>query len=690
MTVCSSSNLLMIIICYLSGQVRERVMLTKKFLFYGFSILLFALFTTYSYASCEGNCINGKGRYLYKDGQSYEGQWLNGKKHGKGTFVYKDKSSYRGDWVQGIRQGKGIYTWANGQTYQGQFQNDKMNGFGIVKYANGARYEGDIKAGVPDGMGEMLYSSGQNYKGQWKNNLKHGQGEFDWPSGRKYVGEFFEDKLTGKGTYTHNNKSMVRKQKPIDPREAEKAAQLYGKNNTSKKDSASKVGASNDSVALNKKPDISKNISRLKTEPTDSKKSLLLAQKKQTSQPVPKTSVVKIKKAEKFQLNIDVEPQDALIRILNIKPKYQPNMALLPGAYEIEVSKPGYATKTQWLTISDKNLSVPVQLAENIPAKLEPKQQLVENGAANENTQVAMVKVAEPEVVSKSIDANNTVKVAQKPIVVQETAGEQIQLSQLKEEIDRLKQKLESNQKKAVSNAEITSTLPEIKGDELARHALIIGNSSYDYSPLKNPANDASDIASTLETLGFKVILKTDVDQEQMEDAIADFGRELTQGGIGLFYYAGHGVQYEGENYLIPLKSRIKRQKDVRYKAVNLGQVLDEMGQARNGLNVAIIDACRNNPLPRSYRSGHRGLARVSSPQGTLIAYATSPGATAADGDGRNGLYTKHLLKYLQEPNITVEQVLKRVARDVREESAEKQTPWMESSFTGEFYFSRK
>ena len=232
--------------------------------------------------------------------------------------------------------------------------------------------------------------------------------------------------------------------------------------------------------------------------------------------------------------------------------------------------------------------------------------------------------------------------------------------------------------------------MPEIKGDDLARHALIIGNSEYDYSPLKNPVNDAKDIAGMLETLGFDVILKTDVDQEQMEDAIADFGRDLTQGGIGLFYYAGHGVQYEGDNYLIPINSKIKRQKDVRYKAVNLGQVLDEMGAARNGLNVAIIDACRNNPLPRSYRSGQRGLARVSSPQGTLIAYATSPGATAADGDGRNGLYTKHLLKHLQVPNITVEQVLKRVARDVREESAEQQTPWMESSFTGEFYFTKK
>jgi len=650
----------------------------RKFTFMVFLNLVIALIVSTSvYAGCEGNCINGQGRYLYKDGQVYKGSWLNGKKHGQGHFIYKDKSTYRGEWKAELRHGNGVYTWTNGQTYEGQFVNNHMDGYGVLKYANGARYDGEIKGGIPHGKGTMLYTSGQKYVGQWSKNKKHGQGEFYWPSGRKYSGEFFQDKLTGKGTYTHNNKSMQPEQKPIDPREAEKAAQLY---------------AGKEGVVKKAKPKVVAKNS-IKSEPKPVVKKQLPTITKQNAKKIEKLN--KAKKIDKnYRLTIVSQPKNATIRILNIKPKYQPDMPLSAGNYEVEVSSKGYETKTTWVKIQKDDLVVPIQLAElavkpMIPktnvGEIEKSEQVV---AVQENKRTKSVQAVNKSLKEKTTQqiANNTETDKEK----QQKLKEKLDLAKLKEEIDELKKQIKSNQKSAVVNTQLTSTLPEIKEQDLARHALIIGNSGYDYSPLKNPVNDAKDIAGMLKSLGFDVILKTDVDQEQMEDAIADFGRDLTQGGIGLFYYAGHGIQYEGDNYLIPIDSKIKRQKDVRYKAVNLGQVLDEMGAARNGLNVAIIDACRNNPLPRSYRSGQRGLARVNSPQGTLIAYATSPGATAADGDGRNGLYTKHLLNHLQIPNITVEQVLKRVARDVREESAEQQTPWMESSFTGEFYFSKK
>jgi len=649
----------------------------KSVFIYFLSVISFCLLNNIAIAGCQGDCINGKGRYLYNDGQVYDGSWLNGKKHGQGHFTYKDQSSYKGSWQNGLRQGQGTYTWPNGQTYKGQFVADKMNGQGIVQYANGSRYEGEIVEGVPHGQGTMYYASGQKYQGQWKNNKKHGQGEFYWPSGRQYTGEFFQGKLTGKGSYTHNGKSMEAQKKAIDPREAEKAALLYGKQLEDKK-ALSKVT-----------PKTVVNKSAAKELP-ESNKVAITEVKQDISENITKT----LPPVTKYKLKVSSEPEDAVVRILNIKPKYKPDMALLPGDYEIEVSKAGYQTQTKWLKISDKNIDLSINLQK------QETQQPVQIAQHTEKLKMQQTKNQRSpnQKESKTLDANAaTSGPVVKSIPIENSGGgvvlnqkKQLDLAHLKDEIERLKKQIETNQKSAASDAKITSTLPEIKQEDVAKHALIIGNSSYNYSPLKNPANDASDIALTLEKLGFDVILKTNVNQEQMEDAIADFGRDLTQGGIGLFYYAGHGVQFEGDNYLIPIDSKIKRQKDVRYKAVNLGQVLDEMGEARNGLNVAILDACRNNPLPRSYRSGHRGLARVSSPQGTLIAYATSPGATAADGDGRNGLYTKHLLKYLQQPNITVEQVLKRVARDVREESSEQQTPWMESSFTGEFYFSKE
>ena len=221
------------------------------------------------------------------------------------------------------------------------------------------------------------------------------------------------------------------------------------------------------------------------------------------------------------------------------------------------------------------------------------------------------------------------------------------------------------------------------------RTALVIGNSQYEVGSLRNPANDAQDMGDALMKLGFDVTLKLNAGQEDMESAISEFGRQLYQGGIGLFYYAGHGVQVGGENYLIPVNATIESESDVRYKAVNIGQVLGKMGEARNGLNMVILDACRDNPFAKSFRSSSRGLAVVSSSavKGTLIAYATSPGNVASDGDDRNGLYTKHLLQHISAPGIPVEQVFKRVLQGVELDTNGKQSPWTSSSFSGDFSF---
>ncbi len=220
------------------------------------------------------------------------------------------------------------------------------------------------------------------------------------------------------------------------------------------------------------------------------------------------------------------------------------------------------------------------------------------------------------------------------------------------------------------------------------RTALVIGNSDYQFSPLKNPVNDAKAMAASLEQLGFNVTLQLNVDQEQMESAIDDFSRQLIGGNqVALFYYAGHGVQVDGENYLIPTDAKIKRQTDVRYKSVNIGQVLGVMGEAKDNLNIVILDACRDNPLPRSFRSSSRGLARLAGPKGTIIGFATSPGSVAADGEGDNGVYTKHLLNNMKNPGLSIEQVFKKVLQGVNEETNGMQIPWTESSFTGDFSF---
>ena len=221
-----------------------------------------------------------------------------------------------------------------------------------------------------------------------------------------------------------------------------------------------------------------------------------------------------------------------------------------------------------------------------------------------------------------------------------------------------------------------------------ARTALVIGNGAYtNLSALANPGNDARDMASSLTELGFEVQLLVDANHESIEDAVLDFGEKLHKGGgVGLFYYAGHGVQDQGRNYLIPVEANIRRATQLKRKAVDVGWVLDEMAAANNGLNMVILDACRDNPFAE-FRSADRGLAKMEGPKGTFIAYATAPGDVAADGEGRNGVFTKHLLEQMQKPGVQVEQVFKQVTQAVHTETRQRQTPFMTSSLLGDFYF---
>lgn len=221
------------------------------------------------------------------------------------------------------------------------------------------------------------------------------------------------------------------------------------------------------------------------------------------------------------------------------------------------------------------------------------------------------------------------------------------------------------------------------------RIALVIGNGAYASAPpLKNPPNDARDVAAALKALGFDVTSGANVNQRDMKRMIREFGLKLKGGGSGLFYYAGHGVQSKGRNYLIPVDANIQSEAEVEDSGVDAALVLNFMDDAQNGLNIVILDACRNNPFARSFRSASDGLAQVDAPTGTLIAYATAPGRVASDGTGQNGLYTSELLKQMQVPGVSITDMFMRVRGEVMKQTGNKQVPWEASSLVGSFYFS--
>ncbi|HXY96192.1 MAG TPA: caspase family protein, partial [Steroidobacteraceae bacterium] len=221
------------------------------------------------------------------------------------------------------------------------------------------------------------------------------------------------------------------------------------------------------------------------------------------------------------------------------------------------------------------------------------------------------------------------------------------------------------------------------------RLALVIGNSTYREAPLVNPYNDARAMAIKLKELGFTVMEKENANLEEMRKLVRDFGNQLQFSDVGLFYYAGHGIQSaQSVNYLIPVDADIQDETELASRAFSASEVQEKMTAAKNRINVVILDACRNDPLARKVRSAGRGLAPMEEGSGTIVEFATSPGSTSADGEGANGLYTSEILDALSEPGLSVEEVFKRVRMGVSQKSGGEQIPWEHSSLLGDFYFN--
>jgi hypothetical protein len=273
---------------------------------------------------------------------------------------------------------------------------------------------------------------------------------------------------------------------------------------------------------------------------------------------------------------------------------------------------------------------------------------------------------------------------------------------EIKQEPVKTEEKLAVNQPPVVQQPVVTTpaepTLEELFGDE-KRYALVIGNSAYSkqIGVLKNPVNDATDFAEVLKTMNFDVTLITDASYGKIRAEMMKFRDKLNQGErdktVGLFFYAGHGLQHDNENYIVPVDAEIMYEDDIsRFCFPIQKMVLAQMEMSNSRMNIVILDACRNNPFPALHRSigESTGLGEMKKARGAFIAYATSPGSVASDGTGRNGLYTQELIKAMNKPGRTIEQVFKEVRANVLRQSGDRQNPWENSNIIGDFYFKLK
>ena len=223
------------------------------------------------------------------------------------------------------------------------------------------------------------------------------------------------------------------------------------------------------------------------------------------------------------------------------------------------------------------------------------------------------------------------------------------------------------------------------------RIALVIGNSNYAaVAALPNPANDAKAMATFLTSAGFEVVQAPDLTQSNLRRTIGNFARSAAAKGpdtVVLVFYAGHGLQVDGENFLVPVDAQIEREADVPLQAMRLADVMNALSTIHSKSTVVILDACRNNPFSAINKTAGRGLAIVDAPNGSLVSYSTAPGSEALDGDGLNSPFTAALTKIGHEPGLPIEQLLKRVRLDVSNATASQQFPWESSSLTAEFSF---
>ncbi len=576
-------------------------------------------------------------------GDSYVGEFKEGKFHGQGKYIHLNGNIYIGEHKNGKRDGQGTFTIPSGAKYVGEFKDGKPNGQGIDTSANGNKYVGNFKDGKTDGQGTYFH-------------LADGQGKGD-----KYVGEHMDGKRSGQGAYIRANGNVLIAEFSdgfpngrfieYKPDGVVYRSGIYEKNLLVREEYVS--------------PTIFNRI------PPD-------------THPV----VANFQRIENERQKTEEKVQPYLVQQQSLNPNSQSSFPDCQGSdvsrwsncIGTATGKNDYKYAGQWKNGNKDGFGTIYYPSGKAKFSGEFKNDEI-NGKGTEYSLIGSV-------IADGIWANgkyvelNSYQQATAPTTELEKLRSEAELERKRRQ--ELEEQLRLAQQQPQTSTQ-TSTAPSIG----RRVALVVGNANYKVRPLKNPRNDADDISRSLRASGFEVIDLRDASLQQMRNGVRQFGDRLINNDVGLVYYSGHGVEVKGRNYFIPVNADIMREDEIADQGLDVSLILEKMNTAGKGVNILIVDACRDDPFGRSFRSSSRGLAQMDAPRGTIIAYATSPGKVASDGDPRerNSPYTKNLIKAMQQPNKPIEQVFKEVRRAVQEETKNQQTPWENTSLSGDFYF---
>lgn len=628
----------------------------------------------------DGDCVDGTGTYMWPSGDQYTGQFQNGRINGQGTYLWRNGTKYVGEWANNMQDGEGKLTLANGKERSGTWKAGQfvtaetkpkpkeetpivieeeikegcltgncINGKGQYAWGDGSKYEGEYQGGEIHGKGRYSWPDGSYYDGNWKKGVRHGYGIYLSEKGLRKAGDWENDKLVKleseqtAPTATVSTQSNSGKKEGCVSGDCENGKGKYYLGAKEYYEGAFVDGSFN-GLGSYFWPDGSKYIGEWKNNKRDGKGTYYFPNLKRKAG---------IWEGGRFVR--EVKDMQTTVSETTIKPDIK--------APEVVIQEPSLA-RGLTVTIKDENVIV--------------------KGYVTDETGVKSVRIAGVNAELGSPGAKKSTFEVTVPL--------QVGQNQIWTKAEDVQGNSDRKQFEIIREERFADVKYQEADNSNKKTALVIGNSDYDIAPLKNAVNDADSIATELTKLGFEVMHHTNMNFQEMEQAIEEFGRILkTDGGVGMVFYAGHGIQVQGENYLVPVSANIKKENDIKYKSVHMGYLLDEMEKAGNDLNIVILDACRDNPYASKYRSSLKnGLAGVAvAPVGTFIAYATAPGTTASDGSGTNGLYTQELLKAMRIKGYKLEDIFKVVRSNVRKMSRGNQIPWENSSLEGDFYFRK-
>ena len=663
-------------------------------------------------------------------------------KNGWGVYIYNDGSVYEGYFKKGVKDGYGKYTMTDGSIYEGQFLKDKFDGYGVLSESDGTikdgmfergRFVGDLKNQFGCVRGDCYSCYGVSvdqtgkYFGEFKEGQQHGMGKFVQKSGIVYEGSFVRGSMDGFATVTYPKDvrpdGLVKYIGEVSGGDANGCGAMFFKDSSLYYGRIDHGRFSGQGVFVDMQDGGKKKSGVFRdnqlTRSMDEKDLDLIYGSKDGFG-------IKLTSNGRYQGNLEnglpsgqgmMEYYSGLLYV----GEFEDGKANGQGMSEDRVTGKKYVgeftddeitgkgvmyyadgTKEKGYFINGVLSKAKVSASIPKPEVSWAKPQLFTTTVSETEFKVTLCvssRVVPDEVV---LYDNGEVKArkASKAFSVVNSPCDYTYEFNIALEVGRneLRVVVKNDGGSSASDSRIVNL--EI-GDAVTnkkRVALVIGNSAYqNVSPLKNASNDARLMSEVLKNLGFEVISAIDADRATMRDKVYQFGDKIAEEkAVGLFYYAGHGIQVDGINYLVPITSNITRKEDVDEECFSIEKVLGQMTFAKNDLNIVILDACRDNPFAgttRAVKGDGGGLAQLNAPKGTFIAFSTSPGKTAADGDGENGLYTEQLAKAVMRPGVRIEDVFKQVRNEVyrislaRNGEGNEQIPWENSSIFADFYF---